>query len=372
MLPVLERGKLRIHAETLEASGHPARTPAASRVLPTSERKGAEGTPEIVLRRHNAGMADSSEARVARIRGGTPGRNALLGWLRSWVVQRPPPSPLWHFTGTGLEGILRGETLWATNTKSLADESELHYGRQVFREVLGSSDWHCRPETAEVLRSIATDAVLARYLDQLDLDLFVVSLCETGDDWGMWRAYTHWSEGGDAFALGFAPSNAHGWAQSNAPEPNSLFLRSVIYDRVEQVRACRELIECLIPILEDANTKEGLAGPKAADFGRSLTEGLLEFSAWCKAPEFAGEREWRLVYQRWGDEDRPPVRTRSGWDRPIEYVELNLPNRVGSRPDRLPVSTIRCGPGCDRRDAEALLSRSGDWSHVAVIDSELR
>ena len=296
----------------------------------------------------------------------------MLEWLKVWVHQEVPPAPLWHFTGgAGLRSILASEQLWATDTTSLDDPLELRYGRRIFCDVLRNTTWRCQPETLAVLHGLADEETLARYVDGLALRVFVVSLCAVGDDAAMWREYTDMARGGEGFAIGFAPRDAHAWAQLNGPEPNSLFLRSVIYDPTVQARACRELVEGLIPILESAHDQGGLATGAASDFAHALTEGLLELSAWCKDPVFSGEQEWRLVYQRWDGQSSVPVDRRHGTRGELEFVRLWLPNGVGSRFDRLPVTVVRCGPGCDLAGASEAVAMAGDWRHVAIVSSDL-
>lgn len=47
------------------------------------------------------------------------------------------PRDVWHYTtAAGLSGILRSQTLWATETAFLNDASEIDYGTELFRQAV--------------------------------------------------------------------------------------------------------------------------------------------------------------------------------------------------------------------------------------------
>lgn len=82
-------------------------------------------------------------------------RDARAAW-RTRRVQSDldkAPDGLWHYTDAGgLQGILGGDELWATDTRFLNDATEVHYGLDVAEEAMAvaaaSGRW--KPETNRV------------------------------------------------------------------------------------------------------------------------------------------------------------------------------------------------------------------------------
>ena len=184
-------------------------------------------------------------------------------------------------------------------------------------------------------------AALPRWLDR-NLDVYVTCFCENGDLLSQWRAYAGRDDaGGYALGLGTDPP-MQGWPQ-NSPTSHEVALRRVLYDPVEQEAACHDLIDALVPILdEDPEDAE-----RQRSFARNLVNGVVEFASWCKDPAFEEEQEWRIVYVRNNDSSKLEIRHRLARGLLVPYVELraSLSRRAVGRTPAAAVHQPRAGSG---------------------------
>jgi hypothetical protein len=302
-----------------------------------------------------------------------PGRDALLSWLKRRLKTDLPLTPgvLWHYTDArGLMGILEHEELWATQTNFLNDSTELAHGIGLATKVVaGYNASHVKEVTARFLGGLVDpkQAALTGWLDR-NLDVYVVCFCSDGDLLSQWRAYA-----GRDYAVGYAIGMGtrpplQGWPQT-APGDHGFALRRVLYDAMEQEAACRDLVDALVPVLDDDPTDV----ERQKSFARSFVDGIVELASWCKHPAFEEEQEWRIVYVRNNDSSKLPLRHRQSRGLLVPYVALELPNPVEPLLGHLPVQALNFGPSPEpalkRRGIETVLAGYSHFSGVTIEGS---
>ena len=146
-------------------------------------------------------------------------RKFILKWLgeRVNIDLSQAPEDLWHYTDAyGLQGILQGEKLWATNVRFLNDSQEVWHGVNLALGALSDlANSLTKPETKRFLTGLSDPekAIIPKFLRD-SLDAFVVCFCENGDLLSQWRAYAG-SDSAGGYAIGFRPPGPFpAWAQS--------------------------------------------------------------------------------------------------------------------------------------------------------------
>ena len=226
-----------------------------------------------------------------------------------------PPELLFHYTTlAGGYGILSSDAIWMTKVRYLNDTSELEIGISTFKLLLeellraaGPADEH---ELFEAVHS-GLGSVAAS-------NICVASFCEHGDLLSQWRWY---GEGGRGLSIGVSSSVLRGLARG------AINLWKCVYD----AHAHRELLEAMIERLLAAYRveRERTGSPLDAEGRHNLVQrffaSFLQIAPIIKNPNFAEEREWRLVTLPVDlDDDAYGVSMTSG-DRIIQRYELTFP-----------------------------------------------
>lgn len=308
------------------------------------------------LSEYDQSAVQSASAALSRI--------SEFHYSREITVPKPRPSKgfLFHYTTTeGLKGIIEKNELWATSAYFLNDSTEIIYGCQILKEAL--EEWIARNQCPEESLSLG----LARQLKEafgehllnmkLVKPIFLCCFCEDDNVLSQWRAYGK-SVG---YSLGFkVPADDLLNGQGFRPEPNTCTSKwiKVEYDKNEQLRRCRAILDPVLAIFEDPDTAHGIAEIGAHPlFGynkilRIVVDILLEEIVGFKNEAFRSENEWRVVVRQreWvkqGTDDGSsivkPIRFRSTNGVLVPYVSL-IPSKDGGK---LPIACVRSGPTKD-------------------------
>jgi hypothetical protein len=272
----------------------------------------------------------------------------------------PESGMLFHYTtAEGLKGIVENSELWASSAYFLNDSAEVNYGCGVFEEVL--SEWIAtsgRDEDslalglAHDLRGQFTD----KRLNNFAPPIYLTSFCEDGNLLSQWRTYG--ASGGYALGFNFFPHGAGGLFK---PEPKSYTVRlaKVEYERSEQIKRCKAILDTLLPIYDEpeiANAIREVADHGMVNYQRQqgiVGEILMEEALAFKDRAFSVEKEWRFVVRRRellkqgddnGEDAQKLVRFRPTQRYAVPYLRL-IP--AGSN-TRLPLRVVRSGPTLDR------------------------
>jgi hypothetical protein len=280
--------------------------------------------------------------------------------------QLPPKGMLFHYTSAeGLKGIIEKNELWATSAYYLNDSTEITYGYALLKEVL--DDWmaeNLRDENSLSL-GIARDFQRSFGVDLLNMGIvqpiYLACFCEEDNLLSQWRTYGQ--SGG--YSLGFRlPAPELFTGQGFKPEPNTFTSKwvKVDYDRNEQVRKCRALLDPLLAIFDDRETAQAMATIGAhpllgyAVLRRIIVDILMEEIVGFKNPAFEIEQEWRVVVRQReltkqgtddGGKTLTPVHFRSSKGMLVPYVKI-IPTDPAKK---LPIACVRSGPTLDKNKA---------------------
>jgi hypothetical protein len=175
---------------------------------------------------------------------------------------------------------------------------------------------------------------------------YVACFCEDDNLLSQWRAYGR--SGG--FALGFRTAE-YGRLR---PDPMIILLRRVVYEKSAQIKLLGDLAVSSMGVLRDDDVVRGDANSPSTESvveaGNAVAQTFLSFITCFKAPDFAEEREWRLVCQPFLADDNEKlagvgkiVRFRGSSRGLIPYIHLEC-NPTANRSSTLPIDSVRFGP----------------------------
>jgi hypothetical protein len=282
--------------------------------------------------------------------------------------QKPDGGLLYHYTtAEGLKGIVDNDEIWATSAYYMNDSAEILYGYRVLHRAIESwingknlpDDSIARGYAESLVRYFGHDALERNIVTPVYLTCF----CEEANLLSQWRAYG--SAGG--YNIGFRVP-MEGIVYGITPEPLVYTARcvKVEYDVEKQLRRVRELLDFLLPILDEQDVTESVRSiDTTSPLGFSQLQGtiqemLLEECMGFKDPAFTVEKEWRFIVRSRahlkqskddGNHVNLPIHFRTARGQIIPYVKLK-PNRapmpiVGDG-THMPIENVTCGPGGDR------------------------
>ncbi|HZN25142.1 MAG TPA: DUF2971 domain-containing protein [Burkholderiales bacterium] len=196
-----------------------------------------------------------------------------------------PPELLFHYTTIGgAYGILSSDSLWMTKIRYLNDTSELEIGVNTLRELLDDLMQAPRPkDEAELLQTVSR-----RFESYIGSNICVASFCEHGDLLSQWRWY---GEGGRGVSIGVHSRVLRGMAHTR------IHLWKCLYDADAHRTLLLALVDRLLEICRAQ--KSGSGGELSAEQTHYMLErffvSFLQIAPIIKNPNFAEEREWRLV-----------------------------------------------------------------------------
>jgi hypothetical protein len=284
------------------------------------------------------------------------------------AARRPKNFVLYHYTtADGLKGIVENDELWATSAYYLNDSTEIMYGYQLIDEALDVWQKKANPPEDSIAGGLVYSLQRQFGHDYLKRNvitpIYLTCFCEEDNLLSQWRAYGQ--SGG--YSVGFRVLS-EGIVYGLKPEPSVYSARcvKVEYDRGEQLRRILELLDSLVPIMDDPQVTEAirsLGSLSPEGFGwpsGTISEILLDESVAFKNPAFAVEKEWRLVVRSRellkqgtddGDHTKLPIRFRTARGQLTPYVRL-IPSRaafpVTGDGKKLPIESVHCGPVGDR------------------------
>jgi hypothetical protein len=243
---------------------------------------------------------------------------------------RPVPDLYHYTTPDGLIGMLRSRSIWASETRSATDTSEIGYGERLIRETLEMEAANV-PEDLRRWLSAFTLVVdeVARHQR-----IFVASFCEKGDLLEQWRAYAV-----SGYCIRFRGAVLE-------ELPNWLLSR-VTYDPERQRAIVRETLALHIKPLEDA--VRAADAPRINHICGNLGAQLSLYVAVFKNPVYEREHEWRGTTGG----AKGAMKSRRRKERHVPYVEIDLCDGG----TLLPIVEVIHAPGQNRRVALDVLQQ---------------
>jgi hypothetical protein len=270
----------------------------------------------------------------------------------------PESGVLFHYTtAEGLKGIVENNELWASSAYFLNDSAEITYGYGVLKQVL--DEWIGSAGGGEDCLSVGLARDLKTgfedyLLNNIVTPVYLACFCEDGNLLSQWRAYS--SAGGYALGFDFRP---HAGGFNPEPDTYTARLLQVEYDRAQQIKRCKAILDAVLPILNEPDVARAI--PELTSYGvvnfqviRGIVgDMLMEEAVAFKDAAFSVEKEWRLVVRRRelvkqgtddGGRSSINIRFRPAHGYLVPYVRL-IPT-AGHK--KLPLRSIRSGPTLDR------------------------
>ncbi len=293
------------------------------------------------------------------------------------LLQQNPPL-LYHYTDhKGLEGIVSGSCIWATNAKFLNDASEVKYGAAFaissIDECIGRATygpWKSALLTTKAWLSSTVEPSSSGIRSELT-DAFVVCFCEDPNLLSQWRAYSN----GGGYSIEFDLQKATLTPLRNF-RLRQQFRSKVSCETDRQRATLKELLGSIEGTTRDLETKKLVPiDDDPEQFLAKVMDTLLP--SWLytvKDPSFEVENEWRLVclpsVSENGYTSPQEVQFRTARIGLIPYIEIG----PGKEHPKLPITSIKCGPNVGRdlgEHAVKLLLRKYEYSGVEVTSSSI-
>jgi len=251
-----------------------------------------------------------------------------------------PPERLWHYTsGAGVKGIFQSRTLWAGHLGYMNDISEVDHAMKTVSVEVAKRLKQELPEQEGALQKWIGYAT--GLTTNTPPNIFAVSFSEVPDLLSQWRGYA--TGPGGPFCIGFPSATLQerataGWS-----------LRQCIYSREEQTRLIEDRMR---RSLEGASRADVPPDRSREDLARKMIHaGMLSVAPLCKHPDFAEEREWRLIIGPRPVRKGTPVRFRERSHTLAPFVEFELTEGDAALDDILWIA----GPGPQQTRANLAL-----------------
>lgn len=275
------------------------------------------------------------------------------------INDAPLPDRVFHYTdAAGLLGIVSSGSLFATDFRFLNDCSELNYAYELAQAVVRAEFLSQRLGTVET--AFLTAATQGWPHVYKATPYYLTCFTELENSLSQWRTYSG-RQGYSIEMPGDICSVPLNYATSGQ-SPGITLLR-IEYDVEVQKTYIRGLLRRLIEKVCPAGHLQGPCPPSVAvrSFLSFYWAQLERVSYRFKHPDFAVEREWRLV--SWGDVHNEEYRTGDLGITPFTRKQphsWNFNQRGGDLDGRLPLLSVRHGPTTHVTEAAYALNRALD------------
>jgi hypothetical protein len=288
----------------------------------------------------------------------SPQLNAAISEFRAWSldhlkamdIAQKVQSQLFHYTdANGLAGIIKNQEIWLTSIFHLNDPSELAYGIEIARAVLGA-EWEAGDQIIKVFCK-RLESVLLGDLGNT-FGFYVASFSRSSDDLGQWRAY---ADNGRGFAIGLAPHLFHPEDSADRKPNEMVFVAEVTYDRANAEKQQREAIERAIAIVR-REVKDGAiqSESEARGFLKGMSVELAVPILWnsitTKHAAYQNETETRLLIINELAKLAPHIETRARGSNLIPFIRSPMPIRAAGS-----ITEIVIGPSASAPEAKDAL-----------------
>ena len=234
-----------------------------------------------------------------------------------------PHGTLYHYTTfTGLLGIVRSRSLWASDVRYMNDSAELRHtadliGAEVRERIDGG---HPHPQLLSQFADWIAHRITSGHM------LFGASFRSHGNLLSQWRGY---SLPGKGVSLGFCPEYILACAAHQR-----FMVGKCIYEPGRQHALIRQVVDAVVTHAAHLTAEQGLASSERSTLYHTAFEevetDLLRIAAILKHPSFREEKEWRIVSPVIANEANAPILFREGHAMLVPYIEFNL--SVDGRP----------------------------------------
>lgn len=258
-----------------------------------------------------------------------------------------PEKTLYHYTSlTGLLGIIKSQSLWASDIRFFNDAAEMKHTADLLRNEISR-----RLEQGE-----GNSKLLSQFRDWISHRitdghmLFVTSLTANGNLLSQWRGYCPLGKG---VSVGFNPTII-----SRCANRQSFLIGKCIYDSVRQNQITKNIIEDIekVATQRGENTDPSKRHPTQSfhDVFEEVEADLLRVAAILKHPSFKEEEEWRAVSLVLTNYVKSPISYREGISMLIPYLEFSL---IPDSASKMEIQHVFLGPTPNNNLSMTSLSR---------------
>jgi hypothetical protein len=221
-----------------------------------------------------------------------------------------------HYTSlTGLLGIVKTETLWATNVKFLNDAHEFQHALELIKDLISESKIPPEHPDHKVHKDyVAAIAFKLKTLDSYDsASVFTLSFSEETDLLSQWRGYCPSNNG---YCITYDITKLHEKIKSVFDDCH---LFKCVYDNKQKERQLKDLLNTYWQKYRMKNNnklKESIID--------DLTRQIILLASYFKHPSFKEEKEHRIVIVLEYAPDND-LKFREGPFSLIPYIELPVP-----------------------------------------------
>jgi hypothetical protein len=271
---------------------------------------------------------------------------------------------VWHYTtASGLLSIVRDHELWASSPRMVNDSSEFNYGYDLIDAAIKQIT--AAPVVEVGLKEFLEQTVRREFFQQEIDRVFMISASSTSDSLTHWIHYS----GVKGFALeidtsvSLAPVSSLGMKYQALNLDRYLFRRW--YDMEYLETSQNEHVATVASLLKNFDEVQPNAIGESKKYIAQLI--VMSYMAILKHPAFKAEHEVRFVMTRL---EETPVEYREHNSRIIPYIRL-----IATEPDldgniiqrNLPIKSVTCGPGVDKREIKYLKSMLDAYGYSDVL-----
>lgn len=261
---------------------------------------------------------------------------------------------LYHYTtAAGLVGIIRSQSVWATDYRHLNDRKEMD-GERIITEELSKIVAACSPTDDGGATLELLEAVLKYFSDHPPSRLFhicVASFTTQGDQLSQWRGYAQ-----SGYAIGIRTRNS-ALPQTHIPgAAMGVGLVKCIYEETELRKRVRSIMKKSVKVLRRyARDPQRSYADRARLLKNGVTNCLVNLGGLApryKDRGFREEQEYRIValVDTRHPQKRDAIQFRATPDgRLVPYVVIPMQNKKS----QLPLASLCLGPTHDPVQAES-------------------
>jgi len=227
-----------------------------------------------------------------------------------------PQGVLYHYTTfTGLLGIVKSKSLWASDIRYMNDSAELRHTADLIRMEVRERIEAGHPDSALLTQFV--DWVAHRITN--GHLLFGASFRSQGNLLSQWRGY---STPGRGVSLGFSPESILRCAARQR-----FMVGKCIYELSRQRMLIRKVIDAVEQLAARQAARAGKTSERAVFYQEAFAEvetDLLRLAAILKHPSFREEKEWRIVSPVITEDAEAEILFREGYAMLVPYIEFAI------------------------------------------------
>lgn len=281
---------------------------------------------------------------------------------------------IYHYTSLeGLHGILTSNSLHFTNIYFLNDRAEMIYTYKVILELISNLEQEINAELYQKIKSRAEYITCPEYYQSesevlFREDFYIASFSIDPDSLSLWNNYTK-SVNKIGFNIKFPAYKLVSHIE-NINKDTSVYYSEVCYIVAEQKKMLKETI-----LKYNEKWNNTIDDEARHQIIRDLWKNFIIYSLFFKHPQFAQEKEYRIVIGNISHAEDKKLKFRCQHGLFIPYLQISFPENKEFQ-NRI-LAEIKVSPTCDKSlikySIDKLLNNTGyDSLQISYSDIPLR